>query len=153
MQPERAIIMGSCVGKCIGGAAAYPGDKRVAKPVYQPGDDEYKQINSTTAVANAHFVTCPGGNALKLVGKPNRGAEAAPAAGGGLAKYISGECWERCIFIWISRAHCIAICAHLVLYQTTKRFALVSIQFVSHLIVGAHLAQLAFYLQSHKTNQ
>ena len=104
--------MGSCVGKCIGGAAAYPGDKRVTKPVYQPGDDEYKQINSTTAVANAHFVTCPGGNALKLVGKPNRGAEAAPAAGGGLAKYISGECWG---VLW---------------------FALVPI--VSH-VIGAHI--------------
>ena len=68
-------------------AAAYPGNKRVAKPVYQPPDSDYKQVNSTTAVANVHFVTCPGGNALKLVGKPNR-AEA--PVGGGLAKYISG---------------------------------------------------------------
>ena len=91
--------MGSCVGKCIGGAAAYPGDKRVAKPVYQPGDDEYKQVNSTTAVANAHFVTCPGGNALKLVGKPNRGTEAPVGSGsGGLAKYISGDTHSHIYF-------------------------------------------------------
>lgn len=73
--------------KKLGGA--YPGNRRVAKPVYKPGDDEYKQIDSNTAVANAHFVTCPGGNALMLVGKPNR-VEDDGGGGGGLAKtYIS----------------------------------------------------------------
>eukprot|EP00584_Thalassiosira_punctigera_P007597 CAMPEP_0172527506 /NCGR_PEP_ID=MMETSP1067-20121228/2177_1 /TAXON_ID=265564 ORGANISM="Thalassiosira punctigera, Strain Tpunct2005C2" /NCGR_SAMPLE_ID=MMETSP1067 /ASSEMBLY_ACC=CAM_ASM_000444 /LENGTH=160 /DNA_ID=CAMNT_0013311255 /DNA_START=252 /DNA_END=730 /DNA_ORIENTATION=- len=75
------------MGNCISAkAASYPGNKRVAKPSYQPSDGEYEQVNSTTAVANAHFVTCPGGNALKLVGKPNR-AEV-PVTSGGLAKYI-----------------------------------------------------------------
>ena len=73
--------------KKLGGA--HPGNRRVAQPVYQPNDNEYTQINSTTAVANAHFVTCPGGNALKLVGKPNRAEE--QSAIGGNAKYISGE--------------------------------------------------------------
>jgi hypothetical protein len=53
-------------------AAAYPGNRRVAQPAYQPPDSDYQQVDATTAVANANFVTCPGGNALKLVGKPNR---------------------------------------------------------------------------------
>ncbi|KAL7535496.1 hypothetical protein ACHAXR_007953 [Thalassiosira sp. AJA248-18] len=78
------------MGCTFSNAAAYPGNQRVAKPVYQPADDDYKQVNSTTAVANAHFVTCPGGNALKLAGKPNR-ADGAVGSGGseGLAQYIS----------------------------------------------------------------
>lgn len=59
----------------------------MAKPSYQPSNDEYKQIDKNTAVANVHFVTCPGGNALKLVGKPNR--TEVPVGGEGLAKYIS----------------------------------------------------------------
>jgi len=69
-------------------AAAYPGNKRVAKPVYQPGDADYKKVNSTTAVCTAHFVTCPGGNALRLVDKPNRAENTIPSTAGGLAKYI-----------------------------------------------------------------
>lgn len=83
------------MGCCISSAGAYPGNNRVAKPSYQPTDEEYKQVNSTTAVAQAHFVTCPGGNALKLVGKPNRAENdnnmPTTAVGGseGLARYIS----------------------------------------------------------------
>jgi len=69
--------------------AAYPGNNRVAKPVYQPPESDYKQVDSTTAVANVHFVTCPGGNALKLVGKPNRTEAPAGSGSEGLAKYIS----------------------------------------------------------------
>ncbi len=57
----------------------------MAKPSYQPSPDEYRQIDDVTAVANVHFVTCPGGNALRLLDRPNRGD------GSGLAKYISGE--------------------------------------------------------------
>eukprot|EP00986_Skeletonema_menzelii_P001650 scaffold452_cov140-Skeletonema_menzelii.AAC.5 len=53
-------------------AATYPGNRRVAQPTYQPPDSDYTQVDNTTAVANAHFVTCPGGNALRLEGKPNR---------------------------------------------------------------------------------
>mmetsp|Transcript_38434 Transcript_38434/g.69267 ORF Transcript_38434/g.69267 Transcript_38434/m.69267 type:complete len:180 (+) Transcript_38434:279-818(+) len=76
------------MGNCISAkAATYPGNKRVAKPAYQPADDDYQQVTSTTAIANAHFVTCPGGNALKLVGKPNR-AEV-PVGSEGLPTYIS----------------------------------------------------------------
>lgn len=76
------------MGNCLSGnAATYPGNKRVAKPAYQPSDGEFKKVNSTTAVADAHFVTCPGGNALKLVGKPNR--TEVPVGAEGLAKYIS----------------------------------------------------------------
>lgn len=53
--------------------AAYPGNRRVAQPAYQPSDSDYHQVDSNTAVANAHFVTCQGGgNALKLEGKPHR---------------------------------------------------------------------------------
>lgn len=75
------------MGNCLGGAAAYPGNKRVAKPAYQPAPEDYKQVSPSTAVADAHFVTCPGGNALKLVGKPNR-AET-PNGQDGQAQYIS----------------------------------------------------------------
>mmetsp|Transcript_19980 Transcript_19980/g.28480 ORF Transcript_19980/g.28480 Transcript_19980/m.28480 type:complete len:187 (-) Transcript_19980:140-700(-) len=53
-------------------AATYPGNRRVANPTYQPPDSDYTQVDETTAVANAHFVTCPGGNALRLEGKPHR---------------------------------------------------------------------------------
>ncbi len=52
--------------------ATYPGNKRVTNPAYQPPDSDYQQVDANTAVANTHFVTCPGGNALKLVDKPNR---------------------------------------------------------------------------------
>lgn len=84
------------MGNCIpANAATYPGNKRVAKPAYQPSDDEYKRVNSTTAVADAHFVTCPGGNALMLVGKPNRAEVPAGGGGGGLAKYILGESRQK----------------------------------------------------------
>ncbi|KAL7528997.1 hypothetical protein ACHAWF_002799 [Thalassiosira exigua] len=76
--------MGSCLSSKT---SSYPGNRRVAKPVYQPGDDEFRQVDKNTAVATAHFVTCPGGNALRLAGKPNR-AEV-PVGSGGLAKYIS----------------------------------------------------------------
>lgn len=81
--------MGNCMPSDAG---TYPGNKRVAKPAYQPGDGEFERVNSTTAVATAHFVTCPGGNALKLVGKPNRVDEqAAGVAPGGATgpQYIS----------------------------------------------------------------
>lgn len=47
-------------------------------------------MNSNTAVCTTHFVTCPGGNALKLVGKPNR-AEGNTGGGDALSKYIQGE--------------------------------------------------------------
>ncbi len=53
-------------------AATYPGNRRVANPTYQPPDSDYTRVDETTAVANAHFVTCPGGNALRLEGKPHR---------------------------------------------------------------------------------
>ena len=59
------------MGCITSNTAAYPGNNRVAKPVYQPPESDYKQVDSTIAVANVHFVACPGGNALKLVGKPN----------------------------------------------------------------------------------
>jgi len=74
------------MGCCISSAGAYPGNRRVAKPAYQPSADEYKQVGKNTAVCTAHFVTCPGGNALKLVDRPNR-AEV-PVGSEGLAKYI-----------------------------------------------------------------
>lgn len=79
------------MGQCISAkAATYPGNKRTPNPGYQPSADEYKQVNSTTAVANAHFVTCAGGNALKLVGKPNRADDANTGkVGSGEAQYIS----------------------------------------------------------------
>uniref|UniRef100_A0A7S2LE45 Uncharacterized protein n=1 Tax=Skeletonema marinoi TaxID=267567 RepID=A0A7S2LE45_9STRA len=53
-------------------AATYPGNRRVAQPTYQPPDSDYTHVDANTAVANAHFVTCPGGNALRLEGKPHR---------------------------------------------------------------------------------
>lgn len=52
---------------------SYPGNKRVANPSYQPPDDAFSKVDEYTSVAQVHFVTCPGGNALKLVGKDNRG--------------------------------------------------------------------------------
>ena len=73
---------------CIPSSNAYPGNRRVAKPSYQPGANEFQQVDSNTAVCTTHFVTCPGGNALKLVGKPNR---AEGNSNDGLAKYIQGE--------------------------------------------------------------
>ena len=85
------------MGCCLSSAGAYPGNTRIAKPTYQPSDSEYKQVTKSTAVANVHFITCEGGNALKLVGKPNRGGVS--EGGDGLAKYISGE--SRLKEIWI----------------------------------------------------
>ena len=80
------------MGCCISSAGAYPGNRRVAKPTYTPGDDEYKQVDKNTAVCTAHFVTCPGGNALRLEGKPNRGAaEGKLVSSEGAPQYISGE--------------------------------------------------------------
>jgi len=82
--------MGQCAST---NAATYPGNNRSTKPSYQPSADEYKQVNSTTAVADAHFVACAGGNALKLVGKPNRAEDSGSGgfawAGDGPPQYIS----------------------------------------------------------------
>lgn len=75
---------------CIPSTAAYPGNKRTAMPSYQPGANEFEQVNSNTAVCTTHFVTCAGGNALKLVGKPNR-ADANIGGGDGPSKYIQGK--------------------------------------------------------------
>merc|ERR1719410_225894 len=77
--------MGSCISSKT---ATYPGNRRVAKPAYQPGAGDYEKVNATIAVATAHFVACPGGNALKLVGKPNR-AELPTAGAEGLPRHIS----------------------------------------------------------------
>ena len=90
-------IMG-CIPSSTAASSAYPGNRRVAQPAYQPSHDEYKQIDANTAVAQAHFVTCPGGNALRLLDMPNRTSGDNPFLGrvgndGGLAKYISGECF------------------------------------------------------------
>lgn len=85
--------------------SSYPGNRRVAQPVYAPNSNEYKQIDANTAVAQAHFVTCPGGNALRLMSGARQeenyihpmekiGAGAPPT-------YISGERQTRvsfCIF-------------------------------------------------------
>ena len=77
---------------CIPSTAAYPANRgRTAKPSYQPGADEFQQVDGNTAVCTTHFVTCAGGNALKLVGKPNR-AEGNVGSGGEPAKYVQGEC-------------------------------------------------------------
>ena len=51
--------------------ATFPGNKRPTQPAYQPPASAYQQVDATTAVANAHFVTCPGGNALRLENRPN----------------------------------------------------------------------------------
>ena len=78
---------------CIPSTAAYPANRgRTAKPSYQPGADEFQQVNGNTAVCTTHFVTCAGGNALKLVGKPNRAEGTHGAGGEGPAKYVQGEC-------------------------------------------------------------
>ncbi len=87
-----------CIPSSTAASSAYPGNRRVAQPAYQPSHDEYKQIDANTAVAQAHFVTCPGGNALRLLDRPNRTSGDNPFLGrvgndGGLAKYISGECF------------------------------------------------------------
>ena len=90
------------MGCCLSSAGAYPGNTRIAKPTYQPSDSEYKQVTKSTAVANVHFITCEGGNALKLVGKPNRGVSEGGDGnnvGDGLAKYISGESLLKEIWI------------------------------------------------------
>ncbi|KAL7475670.1 hypothetical protein ACHAW6_001580 [Cyclotella cf. meneghiniana] len=77
--------MGGCIPSS---AAAYPGDKRPQNPSYQPAANEFQQVTSNTAACTTHFITCPGGNALKLVGKPNRAENQGAVAEGGLAKYI-----------------------------------------------------------------
>jgi len=81
------------MGCCQSAAAtsAYPGNRRPVKPTYQPNDNEYKSVDKNTKVCTAHFVTCPGGNALRLVDKPNRAAVGEEVNSGGLARYISGE--------------------------------------------------------------
>ena len=97
------------MGCCISSAGAYPGNTRVAKPAYQPPAEEYKQVNSTTAVAQAHFVTCPGGNALKLVGKPNRAEETPTAVGAeGLARFIQGEWSAVCVLFFFCKLYVLA---------------------------------------------
>ena len=88
------------MGCCQSAAAtsAYPGNRRPVKPTYQPNDNEYKSTaDKNTKVCTAHFVTCPGGNALRLVDKPNRAAVGEEVNGGGLARYISGEYIECCL--------------------------------------------------------
>ncbi|KAL3790981.1 hypothetical protein ACHAW5_000543 [Stephanodiscus triporus] len=50
-----------CLQSSTAATSAYPGNRRVAKPVYQPSHDEYKQVDAATAVAQAHFCgLCPG---------------------------------------------------------------------------------------------
>jgi hypothetical protein len=70
---------------------SYPGNKRVVNPSYQPPDDAFTKVDEYTSVAQVHFVTCPGGNALKLVGKDNRGGtnHSGPDAANHGGKYIS----------------------------------------------------------------
>ena len=94
--------------------SSYPGNRRVAQPVYVPNSNEYKQIDANMAVAQAHFVTCPGGNALRLMSGARHeesnyihpmekvGAAGAPPT------YISGErseihfvCFSRFMFIYL----------------------------------------------------
>eukprot|EP00804_Cyclotella_cryptica_P024237 CCRYP_013264-RA/>CCRYP_013264-RA protein AED:0.20 eAED:0.21 QI:165/0/0.5/1/1/1/2/0/167 len=65
-----------------------PRRQTTPKPAYQPAANEFQQVDSNTAVCTTHFVTCPGGNALKLVGKPNRAENQGGVAEGGLAKYV-----------------------------------------------------------------
>ena len=88
--------MGGCIPSS---AAAYPGDKRPQKAPYQPAANEYQQVSPTTAVCTTHFVTCAGGNALKLVGKPNRAEDQSGGGADGLAKYIQGECCMHVEFV------------------------------------------------------
>ena len=85
--------MGCCQSSNV---AAYPGNRRPVKPTYQPNDNEYKSVDKNTKVCTAHFVTCPGGNALRLVDKPNRAA-VGEEVNSGLARYISGEYKECCL--------------------------------------------------------
>ena len=88
------------MGCCQSAAAttAYPGNRRPVKPTYQPNDNEYKSTSDkNTKVCTAHFVTCPGGNALRLVDKPNRAAVGEEVTNGGLTRYISGEYKECCL--------------------------------------------------------
>jgi hypothetical protein len=87
--------------------SSYPGNRRVAQPAYTPNSNEYKQIDAHTAVAQAHFVTCPGGNALRLMSgtrdetnymhpmeKVGATGAAAPPT------YISGERTEIHLFVY-----------------------------------------------------
>jgi hypothetical protein len=76
--------------------SSYPGNRRVAQPAYTPNSNEYKQIDAHTAVAQAHFVTCPGGNALRLMSGTRDESYMHPmekvgATGGAAPTYISGE--------------------------------------------------------------
>ena len=65
---------------------SYPGNQRVVNPAYQPPNEAFTQVDEYTSVAQVHFVTCPGGNALKLVGKDNRGGTSSDTNNG---RYIS----------------------------------------------------------------
>lgn len=65
---------------------SYPGNKRIVQPSYQPPDSAFTKVDEYTSVANVHFVTCPGGNALKLVGKDNKGPSTSGSDNG---RYIS----------------------------------------------------------------
>ncbi len=68
---------------------SYPGNKRVVNPSYQPPDDAFEKVDEYTSVAQVHFVTCPGGNALKLVGKDNRDNTTSLGSDANGGKYIS----------------------------------------------------------------
>jgi len=91
--------------------SSYPGNRRVAQPVYVPNSNEYKQIDANTAVAQAHFVTCPGGNALRLMSgaRHEESSYIHPmekvGAAGAPPTYISGERSEIhfvCFFVLCS---------------------------------------------------
>jgi hypothetical protein len=68
---------------------SYPGNQRVVNPAYQPPNEAFTQVDEYTSVAQVHFVTCPGGNALKLVGKDNRGGTSTTSSDTNNGRYIS----------------------------------------------------------------
>uniref|UniRef100_A0A7S4MMB2 Uncharacterized protein n=1 Tax=Odontella aurita TaxID=265563 RepID=A0A7S4MMB2_9STRA len=61
--------------KKLGGQ--YPGNRRAKQQPYIPDASEFQKVNGNTEVASAHFVAYGGGNALKLMDKPNRAQPAA----------------------------------------------------------------------------
>ena len=104
-------------GSSSAAMSSYPGNRRVAQPAYTPNSNEYKRIDAHTAVAQAHFVTCPGGNALRLMSGARdenymHPMEKVGATGGAASTYISGERTERfivCIFfhtVYFLITHC-----------------------------------------------
>jgi hypothetical protein len=106
-------------------SSAYPGNRRVAKPPHQPSADEYRRIDDTISIANAHFVTCPGGNALRLLDRPNRSS----GGGGGCAKYISGESGMVVRYLVISTLFelclydvCLCVCIYIYIYFSLPPF-------------------------------